>query len=362
MNESLRVRTGARRGFTLVELLVVIAIIGILVALLLPAVQAAREAARRMSCSNNLKQLGLALHNYADKFAEALPWNSDGAWQPQAPMDGAQGGTRVYSQMKDWSWMANALPYLEQQPLYDRIDFNLDNHQGANNIAVRETILQFAICPSNDQDPLRFNQNQGYEAGNGGGPKAAGTDYVGNMGHFWGGWKDCGNVPDFHASDPTAGSPTGPSRFTRGSLPGTPWVNGDWDIDLPRLQGVFQYRGSVKLAKITDGTSNTVAVFEDYHWNGGNQAIFNHGNTNDSAWASPLGATGNLRNPMNNKNPAWQMGQGDVRCHGWSSNHPGGALCTLADGSTRFMSETLDHWVRYSIATRNGGEPVDMGP
>ena len=178
-----------------------------------------------------MKQLGLALHNYADKYAEALPWNSDAAWESRNPMNGNQNGSRVYSSMTNWSWIANALPYLEQQPLYDRIDFTRHNDGSSHfglpnnpvNVQVRETILQFCLCPSNDQEPLRFNQNAGYTAGNGGGGKAGGTDYVGNMGHFWGGWKDCGAVPDFNQSDPA-----GLNRFTKGANPGTPWVNGDW--------------------------------------------------------------------------------------------------------------------------------------
>lgn len=353
-----------RRAFTLVELLVVIAIIGILVALLLPAVQAAREAARRMSCGNNLKQIGLCLHNYADKWSEGLPWNADAAWQSQAAMDGGQNGTRVYSQIKNWSWIANSLPYVEQQPLYDAINWNdpagnigtIVGPSGRTNRDIRNTVLKTYLCPSNGEDALRQNQNEGYTNGSSGGPTAGGTDYVGNLGHYWGGWKDCGAVPEFRASDPQYPPGNGNNRFILGSA-GTPWVDGDWDVDQPRLQGCFQYRGSIKLSRITDGTSNTIAAFEDYHWQGGNQAKFSFAPSNDSAWASPLGATGNLRNPLNNKNPAWQQGQNDVRCHGWSSNHPGGGQAVLADGSVRFFSQTMDHWVRYSYATRNGGEP-----
>jgi prepilin-type N-terminal cleavage/methylation domain-containing protein len=346
-----RVRKARRRGFTLVELLVVIAIIGILVALLLPAVQAARAAARRSQCGNNLKQLGLAIHNYADKYRERLPYNADpawsrafGAWNPgQNP--GIAGPTRSFS------WIVAALPYFEQQALYEKIDFTNNNEVGAINLALRQTVLETLICPSNDQEALRVEpgQNGGYYNGAGGGPPAAGTDYVGNLGHVWSGWRDCNAVPDF---------PHPTNVFIKGSNPGTPWINGDWAIDFPRYQGVFNYQGSARLADIIDGTSNTIAVFEDYHWQGGNGPKFNHNYCVDSAWMSPLAAIGNLRNPMNNKNPAWQEAAGDVRCHGWSSHHPGGAQAALADGSTRFFSQNMEHFVRYSLATRNGGEPM----
>jgi type II secretory pathway pseudopilin PulG len=343
-----------------VELLVVIAIIGILVALLLPAVQAARAAARRSSCSNNLKQLGLAIHNYADKFKERTPYNCDPADRRRWGNFQAQGNPGV-GPAHPFSWIVAALPYFEQQALYDKINFNTHNADatvinGTSNALLRQTVLETLICPANDQEPLRSQplQNSGYWPDGNGEPggystPAGGTDYVGNMGHHWGGWRDCGNVPDFNP----------PAVFQKGGA-GTPWVDGNWSQDFPRLQGVFYYQGSARLGDIIDGTSNTVAVFEDYHWRGGNQPKFDYGYCADSAWISPLAAIGNLRNPMNNKNPAWLSWSGDVRCHGWSSHHPGGAQCALADGSARFVSQNVDHLVRYGISTRNGGESVPV--
>ena len=362
-----------RRGFTLVELLVVIAIIGILVALLLPAIQAAREAARRTQCSNNLKQLGLACHNYADKYQERLPWNSDPAWQAWWGWNNTdQNGTRRFGWVRDWSWIVAALPYMEQQALYDQFNFHVRNNDGnaANakipggptNAELRKSVLTTTICPSNDQDPLQFDQNEGYNCGNCGGPPGARTDYVGNLGHVWGGWRDCGA-----AGGQFAGVPDPLGYFTdTGSPTGTPWVNGDWDVDLPRCQGVFNYRGSSRLADVRDGTAQTLMVLEDMHWRGvdGNGRL-NTTPTHDAAWTSPLAAIGNLRNPINNHNPAWNQydgGGGEPRCHGWSSNHPGGAQAVLCDATVHFFSETIDPRVKYAVATRAGGEEFNLAP
>jgi prepilin-type N-terminal cleavage/methylation domain-containing protein len=341
-------RQRLKRAFTLVELLVVIAIIGILVALLLPAVQAAREAARRSQCSNNLKQIGLAIHNYADKFKEALPYNSDRAM-------GGQGNNPTFS------WMFAQLPYIEQGALYDQFNRNLDNHDsstpgvagGQTNAVLRATVINGYVCPSNPQPALRLNQNQGYGAGNGGGPSAGGTDYVGSLGHIWGGWRDCDTIPDFP-------DPSGADRFAKGGA-GTPWMDGNNPGEVQRANGAFMYNGTRRLADIIDGTSNTIAVFEDHHWRGGNvppNTPINKAHTEDSAWISPLGAIGNLRNPMNNTNKAWLKDDGDVRCHGWSSQHPGGAQSLRADASVQFSTQTMDHVVRYALATRAGGESV----
>src|SRR5262245_26547135 len=126
-----------RRGFTLVELLVVIAIIGILVALLLPAVQAAREAARRTQCVNHLHQIGIAMHNRHDVYLEFPPALA------QFVPPGAQ-------EIKDHSWTPFVLPYIEQQAIYDRYNFDLRWDEGANTAAggpIREHIKTF-VCPS----------------------------------------------------------------------------------------------------------------------------------------------------------------------------------------------------------------------
>lgn len=342
-----RQRARQRRGFTLVELLVVIAIIGVLVGLLLPAVQAAREAARRMSCSNNLKQLGLAAHNYHDTH-NTLPWNSDSGDQAahgnNVPMRHPQ------NRWMQFSWLTMVLPFIEQQPLYDQISWNTaESMKHPANEPLARTVVSSFICPSNSQETLRDGQRTGYR--HGGGITAAGTDYVGNMGHVWSGWKDCGAVPDF------PGPPERPNIFVKGSNPGTPWVNGEMYNEQKNINGVFKYFGSVEMSQVRDGLSNTLLAFEEMHWRGGNDPNQQHDKRpNDvAAWMSPLAAINSVRNPINNTNPAWLQGAGDRRCAGWSSEHPGGAQAVLCDGSVRFVPETIDHVVRYSIGVRDDG-------
>jgi prepilin-type N-terminal cleavage/methylation domain-containing protein len=348
-------------GFTLVELLVVIAIIGVLVALLLPAVQAAREAARRMQCGNNLKQIALSCHNYQSTY-KTLPWNWDPTWPAGGPGDPRTSVTPQQNQA--FSWLVAMLPFIENQPLYDSLDkLTQGGNWAPNNRILRQTVISTFICPSNNQPNVRVGQNDGYANGNcmdncGFGP-AAGTDYVGNMGHHWGGWRDCNQVPEF-------ANPPNTRYFIRGSDSQleTPWVAGDWDQDQPRLQGMFQYRGSVRMDDALDGTSNTILVYEDMHWQGFN--VRDNGSrptglirtaTGDAAWMSPLAAIGNMRNPINNLTAAWYGDhQRDPRCHGWSSNHPGGAQAAKVDGSVRFYPNSIAHVVRYAISTRANGE------
>ena len=334
-----------RLAFTLIELLVVIAIIAILIALLLPAVQQAREAARRTQCKNNLKQLGLAMHNYHDVF-NTFPHNHC-AWT-NAPFYYGTGP----SDNPEWSWIVQALPYLEQAPLYQSINLHPvgTNYNAAsigNNAALRRTVLPALLCPSNDMPKIRTGQRFGYRSSGSG--DSAPTDYVGNMGHVWGGWKDCGAVPDTLIPN---------NLGVRGSNPGTPWVNGEQINEQISINGVFPYTGSYKISDIVDGTTNTVAVFENYHWNGGNGVTFNRDSNDDASWMSPLAAIHTLRMPINNRNVAWLQGAGDRRCTGASSNHTGGCQVLLCDGSVKFLSENIDHGVRYYISVRKDGVPV----
>ena len=275
--------------------------------------------------------------------------------------------------INSYSWITNALPYFEQQALYDQINFQdiegnggttpkggVPGGPGVNNNQLRETVITTLLCPSNDQPRVSGDQsrspNEDYWWG--GNHEAARTDYVGNLGHIWGGWRDCGAIPDF--VDPATGTVAG-GRFERGPRPGTPWISQNWISDAVHVNGVFTYTSSYRLADIVDGTTNTVMCFEEYHWRGGNTVgRFNTDPAGDAAWINPLAAVGNLRNPINNKNPAWLQGDGDVRCHGMSSNHPGGANAAMGDGSVRFFSQTIDHFVKYSIATRKGKESVTL--
>ena len=348
-----RFRWSVRRlGFTLIELLVVIAIIAVLIALLLPAVQQARESARRTQCKNNLKQLGLAMHNYHDVHGQ-FPQNYDsgGNCNQNPPTSNT------------WSWLTMCLPYIDQSAIYNQINFEQANVLGRGNdwdgtgvtpapavppSIVRRKIIPAFLCPSNEQPALRDGQGIGYTSPWGNGRQAGGTDYVGNLGHVWSGWKDSGNVPDFPSAD---------GRFVRGSA-GTPWVNGECVNESRNVNGVFQYQGGFKISQIVDGTSNTIAAFEDMHWNGGNGPKFDYNYTCDSSWISGLGATGNIRAPINNRNFAWSFGASDPRNHGWSSRHTGGAHAVLCDGAVKFVSENIDHLTRYNLGVRNDGNTV----
>jgi len=132
------------KGFTLIELLVVISIIGVLVALLLPAVQSAREAARRAQCVNNLQQIGIALHNYHDAISTFPPGYIDYQNNPNYTPDLDMG--------PGWGWAAMSLPYLEQQPLYNAINFSLGITNASNSTAVLTSLTVFQ-CPSDGYNP-----------------------------------------------------------------------------------------------------------------------------------------------------------------------------------------------------------------
>jgi prepilin-type N-terminal cleavage/methylation domain-containing protein/prepilin-type processing-associated H-X9-DG protein len=275
-----------RPGFTLVELLVVIAIIGILIALLLPAVQAAREAARRAQCTNNEKQIALALHNYHDTY-KTFPIGHQ--WVGPA---GTNAGSR------GWTWSAGLLPFIEQSSLQDQINFALPVKDPVN-IDIVQTKVANSRCPS-EAGPETHTQNGG--SGSGMTPPTA--TYVGNCGSF---------------------------RLS---------FQTDFQQPAGRRNGMFGRDWLVKMRDVTDGTSNTVLVGETILWNFSWDPNWIYRIVgNGSRAANTLGA---VRTGRRKINPA-PVTSNVVRREAFSSRHPGGANFALADGSVRFISETIDH-------------------
>lgn len=325
------------RAFTLIELLVVIAIIAVLIALLLPAVQQAREAARRTQCKNNLKQLGLAMHNYHDSM-RIFPSNRLGANGATNAGQQVNFGNPCFSTL---GWTFHLLPYFDQAPLYNSVNTAYcDKTQMAGSAsligpstpaamtAARMTVLNSLLCPSNTQGNIVNNIMVKDDSWGEGNVNAARTDYVGNMGWVNPGHRDC----------PLA------------NFGGEEWTM-DWDIGTQPIQnanGVFGFQGSINLSGVSDGTSNTVMILECMHWQDKNNRTVVQP---DAAWMAGM-ALHSMKMPINSQ-PA-----GDFRCDQWSSNHTGGAHAVMCDGAVRFVSENLDWQVRKAIATRGRNEVV----
>jgi prepilin-type N-terminal cleavage/methylation domain-containing protein len=293
-----------RPGFTLIELLVVIAIIGILVSLLLPAVQQAREAARRTQCRNNLKQLGLALHNYHD-VARVFP--------PASTNDVEQGGWITNPLNRHLhSWQVFVLPYLDQAPLYNRADFNVSAFH-PNNLPVGEAQVPVYRCPS--YSGPRVSADPNYTRF---GPNYAITNYV-SMG-----------------------------GTTAGHLYGQ-------NTGLLVPDGVIHTLSSNGTRDVTDGLSNTILIVETREernavWvDGGTAAVMTmrYDAGNSPTYAGPQIAL-NYTPYFDYSNPRADWGP--------SSRHTGGAMHLFGDGSVRFLSENLDGAVYRAVTTRAGNE------
>jgi len=294
-------RAGRGAAFTLVELLVVIAIIGVLVALLLPAVQAAREAARRSQCLNNLKQIGLGIQNYASANGGKLP--------PGVPGNGQHG------------FFTHILPYIEMRTLYDSIDFKKPSD--AVQKAMFEVVPTY-ICPSYPFDPIAWNQGPGaiFKPG-------ALTNYQGVAGTMRN-----QDPEDFFTS----------TQY--GNLP---------------YNGTFLWGKDRNMKHIVDGTSNTLAVGEFVHLGlSGPYAEF-PGNVRPWIWSASRGNTTasfvmkSIQYALNTRIDR-DTGGAPFNHLPFQSYHAGGVNFALNDGSTRFLSEDMNFEVLRSLATCDDGE------
>ena len=320
-----------RHGFTLVELLVVIAIIGILIAMLLPAVQAAREAARRLQCQNNIKQIGLAMHSYESAlggFPPAAITQFENA-NSQRDIEGeaafGQHGT---------SWLLQILPYLELGSLYDRWDFT-KNVVGNMEVA-RQDITAF-YCPSRRSkvrsEDIPHQMFQDWDAG--------GNDY--------GGCAGCGNA----FADDAGGSPhEQPCIHTVTNMDNygyIPTVVGA--ASGTSGMGIFYPNKSVKISEITDGTSNTMMTGEVQRLDGSQSFQFSTCTaTTHDGWA--VGGVSTLFDLQYG-----EINNGHFESPG--SEHPGLAQFGMADGSVRSISENVDQWTLRHLATYQAGDIIE---
>ena len=305
-----------KSGFTLIELLVVIAIIAVLIALLLPAVQQAREAARRSQCKNNLKQIGLALHNYHDTM-NMLPFGV--VFYRNTPGGAPGGGQNTQSQNQgNWTWGAMILPNIDQAALFQTMNVGKNSPAAANNVAGNLGLLQTPLpafrCPSDPGENAcdidrRVNLTNVSSTLNIAQSIIARSNYVGNNGHQ--------NI--------------GGGNVNTGAFP----------RDLCR-----------RFRDITDGLSNTIAIGERASdARGASQsagAIYATGPDQSPKWGI-AGALGVAFYPLNTVNETAYV---DLH-KGFSSNHVGGAHFLFCDGSVHFISENI-HW-------RNSDDSTQMG-
>lgn len=308
-----------RRGFTLIELLVVIAIIAVLIALLLPAVQQAREAARRTQCRNNLKQLALAIHNYADAyFMFPMPFES-------ATPNLQSGG----NQIGYWSWGTRLLPFIDQGPAYNLLNVGRWKLQDTLSTVTGSKVITTPIgtfqCPSDNGGPTNSFQR-------GTGPlysrrllNASATSVNGARGNY------VMSAESSVSTTPIIDQGTGGTPANYGPCTGIGWQN-----------------SNCAFTHITDGTSNTILLGERAtrlnNLDVGAANIFGFCATNNDQSASYgvkancTAVVGMCYNGIN-----WNLTNQDHQARGYSSNHPGGATFALCDGSVRFMSENIDY-------------------
>ncbi len=345
-----------RRAFTLVELLVVIAIIGILVALLLPAIQAAREAARRTQCINNLKQLGIALQNHHDTYNRLPPGGSC----DRPPFGNFQGGGNHWG----GSWLARILPYVEGGAVYEEIDFTSGSSGWGNQTsgrAIANVVIPSFACPSSPLPRRAAGSPPGSQ-------NAMTATYVGISGAV------DGLIEGFNETRTNQGG--GSAGCCSGGI-----VSGG---------GVLFPFSQVRYSDITDGTSNVMAVSEhgDYlitlndsrvpwasghrhgfligaHGDGGNRQPPNYFPGGDARTFNQT----TVRWPINQKS-GWPNSPGNCGALGVCDNignniplnsaHPGGVAVLLCDGAVRFVGQDISLDLLGRLVTRDAGLPLEQ--
>jgi len=389
-------------GFTLVELLVVIAIIGILVALLLPAVQAARESARRSECSNKIKQLALACHEYHDSF-KTFPHG--GVWVERDTLMSANGnlvGTdNAYNSAWSANWIMMVLPYIDQSNLHAQYDFNISaydntiplNPNDLTNEQVTGTKIQELVCPS--ADPLVENYQR----------TAVGGWLDGRPGNF-----AKGNYAGNYSAHRSRAASQWNQLAVRGIFVANPQSFGPAPNSAVWPKGK-RFGGSISINEVNDGTSNTFMVGEvlGYDrsldnrgaWAHVQGAAFNPDGTvwcnlytganganppppnrewlsNTCSWTGPQpdtaaamrtfltpNSTLSLDHPASCDGPTkyrfcWSNMGGNGGVTGARSRHPGGVNIAFADGSVKFINDAIDAQTYYYLFTSAGNEVIQQ--